>query len=348
MTEGRHARIAAVGSALPARAVPNSFFESLPIGTSDEWIRDRTGIRERRFAAEGETTSSLAADAAGRALADAGVAPESVDLLIVATCTADRPLPSAAAFVQAKLGLSCPAFDLNAACAGFVYGVSVASSQIRAGASDRVLVIGAEVLSRVIDMQDRTTCVLFGDGAGAALMEPSEEPGVIDSILALDGGQAELLTVPAGGTERPASAETSAERQHFIKMADGRSVFRRAVIGMSESCGNLLEKAGLSAGDVDLVVPHQANARIIASVADRLGIDHERVFVDIEWVGNTSAASIPIALDHAWRGGRLSPGDLVLTTAFGAGLAWGANLMRWTAPPPSPAAAEAAEGASGG
>ncbi len=334
MTPGRHARIAAVGSALPRRVVPNRYFESL-VETSDQWIVERTGIHARRFAGAGETTASLSTEAARRALASAGTAPEAVDLLIVATCTPDRPLPSTAAFVQARLGMSCPAFDLNAACAGFVYGISVGTSQVTAGAADRVLVVGAEVLSRVLNMTDRTTCVLFGDGAGAALLEPGEDAGVIDSVLAMDGAQAELLTIPAGGSEEPTTAESLAKLRNTIHMRDGQAVFKQAVVAMAAAATELLDKAGLQPSDVDTVVAHQANARIILAVGKRLGIDPSKVFLDIAEVGNTSAASIPIALDRAWRSGRLSRGDLVLTAAFGAGLAWGANLIRWTADVPN-------------
>ena len=333
MSSERHARVAGVGSALPARVVPNSYFESL-VETSDEWIQDRTGIRSRRFASDGETTSTLAADAAAQALESAGLPPTSVDLLIVATCTPDRPLPSTASFVQARLGMTCPAFDLNAACAGFVYGLSVGGAHIRAGASDRVLVVGAEVLSRVLNMTDRTTCVLFGDGAGAVVLEPAAEPGLLDSRLALDGTQAELLTIPAGGTEEPATEEDVRGNRTKIHMQDGQAVFRQAVVAMAEACRELLDKSGLAPADLDAVIAHQANARIIAAVGKRLGLDPAKVFVDIAEVGNTSAASIPIAMDRAWRAGRLHPGDVVLTTAFGAGLAWGANLLRWTAPTP--------------
>ena len=329
----RHARISSVGSALPSRVVPNAYFESL-VETSDEWIVDRTGIRERRFAGPGETTASLSVDATQRALDAVGVDPRAVDMLIVATCTPDRPLPATGAYVQARLGMSCPAFDLNAACAGFVYGLSVGSAQIRAGAAERVVVIGAEVLSRVLNMTDRTTCVLFGDGAGAALLEPADEPGLIDSLLAMDGTQAHLLTIPAGGSETPATAETTERHLHTIRMSDGQAVFRQAVVAMASACGDVLAKAGLGPGDITKVVAHQANIRIINAVGKRLGIDPDRVLIDIAEVGNTSAASIPIALDRAWRAGKVVPGDVVLTVAFGAGFAWGANLIRWTAAAP--------------
>jgi 3-oxoacyl-[acyl-carrier-protein] synthase III len=333
MTVGRYARVGGVGSALPARVVPNAYFESL-VETSDQWIVERTGIRERRFAGPGESTATLAADAGAQAIERAGISPATVDLLIVATCTPERLIPSTAAFVQQRLGISSPAFDLNAACAGFAYALSVGDAQVRAGAADRVLIVGSEVLSRVLDLTDRTTCVLFGDGAGAVLLEPAEEPGVVESLLALDGSQAELLTVPAGGSEEPASPESVAARRHFLRMLDGQAVFKTAVTSMAEASRSLMEKAGVTADDLAIVIGHQANARILAALGKRLGLPPEKVFVDIEKVGNTSAASIPIAMDRAWRAGRLSPGDLVLTVAFGAGMAWGANLIRWSAPAP--------------
>jgi 3-oxoacyl-[acyl-carrier-protein] synthase-3 len=332
----RHARITAVGSALPKRVVPNTYFESL-VDTSDEWIAERTGIRERRFAGEGESVASLAGDAAMAALRAAGVGPEAVDQLIICTCTPERLIPSTAAFVQARLGMTCPAFDLNAACAGFVYGLSVGGSQVQAGAADRVLVVGAEVLSRVLDLTDRTTCVLFGDGAGAALLEPGEEPGLIDSLLALDGRQAELLTIPAGGSAEPVTERTLVERRNLLRMTDGQAVFKQAVSAMADAARDVLSKAGIDPSDVALVIGHQANSRILTALGRRLGLDPERVVIDIAEIGNTSAASIPIAMDRAWRAGRLAPGDIVLTAAFGAGLSWGANVLRWTAALPSDA-----------
>jgi 3-oxoacyl-[acyl-carrier-protein] synthase-3 len=332
----RYAAISGVGSALPSRVVPNSFFEDL-VETSDAWIRERTGIKERRFAVGGETTASLATAAAIGALEGSGVSADAIDLIVVATCTPDRPLPATAAAVQRNLGIACPAFDLNAACAGFIYGMSTGSAFIASGSADRVLLIGAEVLSRVLNLHDRTTCVLFGDGAGAVVLQPSDAPGVIDSSLHLDGEAYGLLTIPAGGTEEPATPETVAANRHTIAMQSGQAVFKKAVVGMANACRGLLEKNGLTVDDVDVVIPHQANARIIAAVGERLHLDPARVFVDMEWVGNTSAASIPIAMDRAWRAGRMHPGDLVLTTAFGAGLAWGANLFRWSAPGPAAA-----------
>lgn len=327
----RHAAVAGLGSVLPERVVPNSFFESL-VDTSDEWIRERTGIRERRFVSDGQATSDLATDAARSALSSAGIAPEQLDLIVCATLTADTPIPSAAVWVQRKLEIACPAFDLNAACAGFSYALSTGTAFIESGAAETVLVIGAEVLSRVMDFTDRETCVLFGDGAGAVVLRPSQDAGVLGSVLGADGTAAEILIIPAGGSARPASLETVQASDHAIRMPNGREVFKRAVVEMSNACRQLLEKSGYTADDVDLLIPHQANARIMVAVAERLGIGMDRAVVDVESVGNTSAASIPIALDRAWRAGRIRPGDLVLLTSFGAGLAWGANLIRWTGP----------------
>jgi 3-oxoacyl-[acyl-carrier-protein] synthase-3 len=327
----RHAVVAGTGSALPERVVPNAYFESI-VDTSDEWIVARTGIRSRHFVAEGQVTSDLATEAAESALAEAGVPAEQVDLIICATLTPDNPIPAAAVHVQRKLGVSCPAFDLNAACAGFSYAVSTGTAFIESGAAETVLLIGAETLSRVLDMTDRGTCILFGDGAGAVVLRPGEQPGVIDSILGADGRAADILLIPAGGSSMPASEATVENRAHTIHMPNGRDVFKRAVTEMAAACRQLLEKSGFTPGDVDLLIPHQANARIMIAVAERLGIPLERAVVDVEEIGNTSAASIPIALDRARRAGRIAAGDLVLLTSFGAGLAWGANLVRWTEP----------------
>jgi len=331
VTARRHATIAGVGSRLPDRVVPNAEFERL-VDTSDGWIRDRTGIAERRFAAEGEVTSDLAVEAMRRALDEAGVAPEQVDLIVCATLTPDTPIPATAVWVQRKFGISCPAFDVNAACAGFSYALSTATAFIESGAAETVVVIGAEILSRVMDFGDRSTCVLFGDGAGAVVLRPSDGPGVLGSVLGADGTAAEILIIPAGGSARPASVETVAAGDHAIRMPAGREVFKRAVVEMANACRQLLEKSGATPDDVDLLIPHQANARIMVAVAERLGIGPDRAVVDVAEVGNTSAASIPIALDRAWRAGRIREGDLVLLTSFGAGLAWGANLIRWNPP----------------
>jgi 3-oxoacyl-[acyl-carrier-protein] synthase III len=327
----RHATVAGLGSVLPDRVVPNEWFESF-IDTSDEWIRDRTGIRERHFAVEGQTTSDLATEAARRALETAGIAPEQVDLVVCATLTGDTPIPSTAAWMQQKLGITAPAFDINAACAGFSYGMSSATAFIESGQAETVLVAGAEILSRVMNFEDRTTCVLFGDGAGAVVLRRSEEPGVLGSVLGADGRAAEILIIPGGGAAEPPSHESLHAMDHTIHMPSGREVFKRAVVEMANASRELLEKSGYSPEDVDLLIPHQANARIMVAVAERLKIPQERAVVDVESVGNTSAASIPVALDRAWRAGRVRTGDLVLLTSFGAGLAWGANLIRWTGP----------------
>lgn len=327
----RHAVVAGTGSALPERVVPNSYFESI-VKTSDEWIVARTGIRTRHFAAEGQVTSDLATEAARNALAEAGIGPEQVDLIVCATLTPDNPIPATAVRVQHNLEVSCPAFDVNAACAGFSYAMSTGTAFVESGAAETVLVIGAETLSRVLDMSDRGTCILFGDGAGAVVLRPSEQPGIIGSVLGADGKAADILIIPAGGSAMPASAETVAARDHTIRMPNGRDVFKRAVTEMAAACRQLLEKSGFTPDDVNLLIPHQANARIMIAVAERLGIPLERAVVDVAEIGNTSAASIPIALDRAHRAGRLEEGDLVLLTSFGAGLAWGATLMRWTAP----------------
>ncbi|HEX8099141.1 MAG TPA: beta-ketoacyl-ACP synthase III [Actinomycetota bacterium] len=329
----RFASVMSTGAALGTRVVPNNEL-ARNLDTSDEWIRSRTGIEARRFAGPGETASSLAARAAARAFEAARMDPAAVDLTIVATISGDQPLPSTASFVQDRLGIGGWAFDIGAACAGFVYAMEVGAAQIAAGSVDTVLVIGTEVLSRFLDFSDRTTCVLFGDGAGAAILRAAQEPGVVASVLETDGRSAGLLGIPAGGSSQPASLDTVGRSDHTIHMRDGSEVFRRAVEAMSEAASSLLEKSGLTADDVALLVPHQANARIIRSIAARLSFPDDRVFVDLAHVGNTSAASVPIALDKAWRSGRLQPGDVVLTAAFGAGLAWGANLIRWTAERP--------------
>jgi 3-oxoacyl-[acyl-carrier-protein] synthase-3 len=331
MSAQRHAAVVGLGSCLPERVVPNEEFENL-VDTSDEWIRERTGIGERRFAAEEEATSDLAVTAARTALSSAGIPAEQLDLIVCATLTPDTPIPATAVWVQRKLGIGAPAFDVNAACAGFSYALSTATAFIESGHAETVLVIGAEVLSRVMDFRDRTTCVLFGDGAGALLLRPSETPGIIGSVLGADGRAAEILIIPAGGSVRPASHETVDARDHSIRMPKGRDVFKRAVVEMAGACRELLEKSGHTPDDVDVLIPHQANARIMIAVAERLGIGLDRAVVDVETVGNTSAASIPIALDRAWRSGRVREGNLVLLSSFGAGLAWGANLLLWNGP----------------
>jgi 3-oxoacyl-[acyl-carrier-protein] synthase-3 len=336
VTGGRFTAFTGMGSALPERVVPNSFFERT-LDTSDAWIRDRTGIGARRFVSEGENTSDLVVRAARNALESAGLTPEQIDVLVVGTFTADRPMPSAAVMAQAKLGMSCPAFDVNAACAGFSYGVTVGAGLIASATAERVLVVGADVLSRRLNLSDRSTCVLFGDGAGAAVLSVADEPGIMASSLAADGTQAHVLTIPAGGVERPITPDAIERGEDKINMTSGQEVFRRAVLSMTNACRLLLDKAGVRPEDLALLIPHQANARIISAVAERLGVGPDRAVLDIEEIGNTSAASIPLALDRAWRAGRVQQGDLVLMVSFGAGLAWGAHLVRWTAGAPEAA-----------
>ncbi len=327
----RHATITGVGSSLPPRLVPNEWFEER-IETSDEWIRSRTGIEARHFADEGVVTSDLAVEAAHIALAEAGIAPEQIDVVICASVTGDTPFPATAVWVQQKLGISCPAFDVNAACAGYSYALATATAFVEAGTADTILLIGAEVFSRILNFSDRQTCVLFGDGAGATVLQASERPGIEGTVLGADGTAAEILLMPAGGSREPATPDTVAAERHRIQMPNGREVFKRAVTEMAAACREVLEKNGHTPDDVDLLIPHQANSRIMIAVAERLGIPLERAVVDVAEVGNTSAASIPIALDRAYRAARMDDGDLVLFTSFGAGLTWGATVMRWTMP----------------
>ena len=327
----RHATITGVGSSLPPRLVPNTWFED-KVETSDEWIRERTGIEARHFAGDDVQTSDLAVDATRIALETAGITAQQIDVIICASVTGDTPFPATAVWVQRKMGLSCPAFDVNAACAGFSYGLATATAFVESGMADTVLLIGAEVFSRILDFSDRQTCVLFGDGAGASIIQASERPGIESTVLGADGTAAEILIMPGGGSREPATVESVRAERHRIQMPNGREVFKRAVVEMAAACREVLEKNGHTPEDVDLLIPHQANARIMTAVADRLKIPAEKAVIDVAEVGNTSAASIPIALDRAYRAGRMKDGDLVLFTSFGAGLTWGATVMRWTMP----------------
>ena len=322
------AEITGIGVALPDARRTNADLEAR-VDTSDAWIRERTGIRERRVAAPDESTATLAIDAGIAALKDARIAPEDVDLLIVATATPEQPIPHTGAFVAEGMGIRCGSFDLAAGCSGFLYSLVVGNSMLGTGTAQRVLVIGAETLTRVIDPDDRTTCILFGDGAGAAVLEAGNgDRGLLAWDLGTDGSAAEILGIRAGGSRRPASAETVASGEHWLHMA-GQEVFRRAVRAVVSSITTTLERADASAHEVDWFVPHQANARIIDAAAQRLGIPPERCVQNIERYGNTSAASIPIAIREALDDGRVSPGDLVLLAGFGAGMTWGSALVRW-------------------
>ncbi len=321
-------RIAGTGSYTPSRVMTNTELERM-VATSDDWIRERTGIRERHIAASGEACSDLAVQAGRRALAAAGLAASDLDLILVATCTGDYPLPATACLVQHQLGATkAAACDLSAACCGFVYALSVADAYVRTGMR-HVLVIGSEVMSAITDWSDRNTCILFGDGAGAAVVSASDgERGILSTHLRSDGSLCELITVPAGGSRTPLSEQVVAERTHFIKMK-GNETFKVAVRTLEEIARETLAANQLQVEDLDLYVPHQANMRILKAVMERLGLPLEKVMLNLERYGNTSAASIPIALDEAVRAGRVQDGSLVMLGAFGAGLTWASALIRW-------------------
>ncbi|HIC88092.1 MAG TPA: ketoacyl-ACP synthase III [Anaerolineae bacterium] len=332
----RYAQIVGWGHYVPERVVTNEDLAQL-VDTSDEWIRTRTGIRERRIAANPEeTTADLAERAARIALRVADIPPDRIDLIIVGTTTPDHQFPATACLVQDRLGATrAGAFDLSAACSSFVYALGMARSMILSGDVDTALVIGAETLSRIVDWNDRNTCVLFGDGAGAVVLQASETPGgVLATELGSDGSGGNLLILPAGGSARPATLETVAARDHYIKM-EGRPVFRFATRVMASATQRVVEQAGWRLEDVNLIVPHQANIRIIETSARQLKLDMDHFFVNLDLYGNTSAASIPIALSEAVAQGRIRQGDNVVVVAFGGGLTWGAAAIHWAAPLPT-------------
>jgi len=315
------------GTAVPDGRCSNADLEAR-LDTDDAWIVERTGIRERRIAAPGETAASLGTAAAADAIKGAGLTPADIDLLVVATATPDQLLPHTGAFLGEALGLQCGSFDLSAACAGFVYELVVGASMLNAG-YEHVLIVGSETLSRITDPDDRGTVILFGDGAAAAVLARSATaPGLLAWDLGCDGSAAGLIEIPSGGGREPASVETVAARGHYMKM-QGREVFRRAVRAVVESATVTLERAGLGVDDVAWFVPHQANVRIIEAAAQRLGIPSERTLVNIERYGNTSSASIPLALFEAVDDGRVRDGDLLLLSGFGAGMTWASALMQW-------------------
>jgi 3-oxoacyl-[acyl-carrier-protein] synthase-3 len=321
--------IIGTGSYVPEKVLTNADLEKM-VDTTDEWILTRSGIRERHIARADEATSDMAAEASRRALAQAGVTAEEVDLIIVATITPDMVMPNTACLVQNLIGAKkATCFDLEAACSGFLYAVHVATQFIKAGAAKTALVIGAEKLSTVTDWEDRTTCVLFGDGAGAVVLRGCDSnQGILATVTGSDGSLADLLKIPAGGSRNPATVETIQKRQHYMQMA-GKEVFKNAVRNMGDAVRDALEKSGLTVDDVALVVPHQANMRIVEAIRERLGVMPEKFYINLDRMGNTSAASIPVALDEAVRTGRVKKGDVIVTVAFGGGFTWGATVMRW-------------------
>ena len=315
--------------AVPERILTNADLERM-VDTTDEWITTRTGIKERRIAAEDEATSDLATRAGKLALREAGVAAEDLDLVIVATVTPDMNFPATACIVQMRLGATNAAvFDLSAGCSGFVYALDIAARTVESGAYHRVLVIGADVLSRITDWTDRSTCVLFGDGAGAAVVGPVEHGrGLLATDLGAVGAEGHFLTLPAGGSRKPATLETVEGKEHYIHM-QGNEVYKFAVRVMGETVQRALKKCDLTPEDMDVFVPHQANIRIIDAACKRLGISRDKVFVNVHAYGNTSAASVPMALYEAFREGRIDDGDIVALVGFGAGLTWASAILRW-------------------
>ncbi|MBI5777148.1 MAG: ketoacyl-ACP synthase III [Nitrospirae bacterium] len=322
------ARITGTGSYVPERVLTNADIERM-VETSDEWIVERTGIRERRLAAPGEACSDLGTKAAERALEAAGVAASDLDMILVATCTGDAPLPSTACLIQHRLGATkAAACDIGAACCGFVYALAVGDAYVKTGFR-HVLVIGSEVMSSITNWKDRNTCVLFGDGAGAAVLSATtEDRGILSSHLHSDGSLWNLIAVPGGGSRMPPTDKMLADGLQYIKMK-GNETFKVAVKTLEESAREALKANGLTVGDLDVYVPHQANARIIKAVATRLELPMEKVVLNMDRYGNTSAASIPIALDEAVRAGRIEKGHVVMMAAFGSGLTWATSIVRW-------------------
>jgi 3-oxoacyl-[acyl-carrier-protein] synthase-3 len=326
----RRAKITAVSHYLPERRVTNKDLEQI-VDTSDEWIVERTGIRERRIVAEGEATSDLGARAAKRLLERRGIDAAEIDLIIVATVTPDMFFPATACLVQTKIGAkNAWGFDLSGACSGFIYALATAQQFIVSGAHRKVLVVGADVMTSIIDFQDRATCVLFGDGAGAVLLEPADEGecGIIDFILRCDGAGGQFLYMPGGGSLNPASADTVAKKMHYVHQ-DGRNVFKFAVRGMVDISEEILRKHGVSAADLKLYIPHQANLRIINAAVEKMGLNQSQVAVNIDRYANTTAATIPICLSEAAECKQIQRQDLVLLASFGAGFTWGSLLLRW-------------------
>lgn len=329
MQQNQRASITGIGSYLPGKVLTNYDLEKM-VDTSDDWIIQRTGIKERRIVENGQITSDIATQASLRAMEDAGVSPEDIDMIITSTITPDHIFPSTSCFIQQKIGASrASAFDILAACAGFIYAMSIGQSFVNSGAMETVLVVGAECLSKITDYTDRTTCVLFGDGAGAVIIQKScTKHEILSTSLAADGSQADILIMPGGGAKIPASLESVQQRTHYIQFK-GKEVFKLAINNITNMIIDTVNKNGLSLEDIDLIIPHQSNLRIIEATMEKLGLPMEKAFVNIDKYGNTSSASIPIAIDEASKEGRLSKGDIVMLVAFGGGLTWGSSIIRW-------------------
>ena len=327
--QGRTCSVSGVGSYVPAKILTNADLEKM-VDTSDEWITTRTGIKERRLAAKDEFTSDLATKAASRAMRMAGVTPEQLDLIIVATITPDMPFPSTSCLVQQKLNAHrAAAFDIEAACSGFIYGLEIAQQFIMSRTYDTVLVVGAEKLSSIVDWEDRNTCVLFGDGAGAAVLQNRPNAhGLLTAVMGADGQKPDLLFMPGGGSRHPASAQSIASRLHYLRM-EGKGTFKNAVQAMTTAAEESLRRCEIDISRIKCVIPHQANRRIIEALGERLGARPEQLFVNVDRYGNTSAASVAIALDEAVTSGRVQRGDLILLIVFGAGLTWAAAVIEW-------------------
>lgn len=326
----RGVAIAGTGSYMPQRIMTNAELETI-VDTSAEWIVTRTGIAERRIAAENETTSDMGAEAARRALADAGVSPEEVDMIVLGTITPDLPFPNTACLVQDKIGAkNAVCFSIEAACSGFVFALEIGKQFVAAGAAKTVLVVAAEKMSSIIDWTDRETCVLFGDGAGACVLKAAEGTrGLMHAVLGSNGALAELLMVPGGGSRQPLSEEVLRERNHYLKM-EGREVFKHAVKSMTTIARQVCAEQGLTTKDVACIVPHQANIRIIEAIGQRLNEPVEKFFINLDKYGNTSGASVIVALDEAVRAGVIKRGDLVMLLVFGGGFTWGSSLLEWS------------------
>ncbi|HHT9114866.1 MAG: ketoacyl-ACP synthase III [Planctomycetes bacterium] len=329
MRQNQRASITGIGSYLPDKVLTNYDLEKM-VDTSNDWIIQRTGIKERRIVENGVTTSDLATQASLRAMEDAGVSPKDLDMIITSTITPDHIFPSTSCYIQQKIGATrACAFDILAACAGFIYAMSIGQSFINSGAMKTVLVVGAECLSKITDYTDRATCVLFGDGAGAVIIQRNPvKHEILSSNLAADGSEADVLIMPGGGARNPASLESIQQRLHYIQFK-GKEVFKLAINNITNLILETTKENGLTLDDIDLIIPHQSNLRIIEATMEKLGLPMEKAFVNIDKYGNTSSASVPIAIDEARKDGRLRKGNIVMLVAFGGGLTWGSSLIRW-------------------